>query len=153
MEIGRPPKNPTKIGENRFPKNCSGSFWECSRAWKTLKNARKTRFRSEKKLKSSEKHRKQSEKKSEKKMSRNEPGSRISSNLRTPDHLGRIPSPELFRFFRSEITFFERFSRFFKPGNTPRMILNDFGENDFRRFSSIFVGFFGGSPDFRRKSW
>ena len=91
-----------------------------------------------------------SEKKSWKKMSRNEPGSRISSNLRTPDHLGRIPSPDFsmfFRkfsmFFRTEIVFFDRFSRFFKPGNTPRMILNDFGETsfaDFRRFSSDFSG-------------
>ena len=85
-------------------------------------------------------------------MSQNETGSRISFNLRTPDHLGRIPGQKNIDFFRPEITFFERFSRFLKPGNTPGMILINFGKNDFRRFSLIFVGIFGGSPDFRRKS-
>ena len=85
-------------------------------------------------------------------MSQNETGSRISFNLRTPDHLGRIPGQKKSIFFRPEIVFFERFSRFLKPGNTPGMILINFGENDFRRFPSIFVGIFGGSPDFRRKS-
>ena len=93
-------------------------------------------------------------------MSQNEPGSRISFNLRSPDHLGRIPGPEKIDFFgkqnrlfsRNIFVFFERFSRFLKPGNTPGMILINFGKNDFRRFSSIFVGIFGGSPDFRRKS-
>ena len=85
-------------------------------------------------------------------MSRNETGSRISSNLRTPDHLGWISGPEKIDFFRPEIVFFERFSRFLKPGNTPGMILINFGKNDFRRFSLISVGIFGGSPDFRRKS-
>ena len=87
-------------------------------------------------------------------MSRNEPGSRISFNLRSPDHLRWIPGPEKNRlfsgknsiFFRSIFVFFERFSRFLKPGNTPGMILNDSGKNDFRRFSSIFVGIFGGRP-------
>ena len=34
----------TKIGENRFPRNRSGSFWECSRAWKTAKTLNKHDF-------------------------------------------------------------------------------------------------------------
>ena len=40
------------------------------------------------------------------KMYRNEPGSRISSNLRAPDHLGRIPGPDF--FFFGDVRFFGR---------------------------------------------
>ena len=84
------------------------------------------------------------------KISRNEPGSRISSNLRAPDHLGWVPGQQN-RKNRSGIVFFERFSRFLKLRNDPGMIPDDFGKNVFRRCSLIFVGIFGGSPDFRRK--
>ena len=85
-------------------------------------------------------------------MNRNEPGSRISSNSKTPDHLDRIPGPKTILFFSARNRVFRAFFSVFMPGSTPRMILNDFGENDFRRCSTIFVGIFGGSPDFLRKS-
>ena len=51
-KIGRPPpkkfrRKSTEIAEIHFPRNRPGSFRECSWAWKTSKNARKTRFRAE----------------------------------------------------------------------------------------------------------
>ena len=86
-------------------------------------------------------------------MCRNEPGSRISFNLRTLDHLGWIPGlifvfdvfSEFFRFFSPK----SRFSVFFEPRNTPRTILNNFGKNGFRRFPLIFAV----KISFIRKKW
>ena len=58
--------------------------------------------------------------KAAKKMSRNAPGSRISSNLRTLDHLGRIPGPEKFRFvFGPKSRYSSVFRGFSSSGTLP----------------------------------
>ena len=44
-----------------------------------------------------------------KNMSRNAPGSRISSNLRTPDHLGRVPGQKEIAFFAARNRVFRTF--------------------------------------------
>ena len=75
-------------------------------------------------------------------MSLNEPGSRISSNLRTPDHLGWISGPEKFRFFfRTEIVFFDRFSSVFEVFQAQEHSQNDPERFRGKRVSPIFVDF------------
>ena len=79
---------------------------------------------------------------------RNEPGSRISSNLRTPDHLGWISGTEHFcclfyMFFGPKSCFSIVFLRFWSPGTLPewsRSILGTLIFADFRWIPSEFSG-------------
>ena len=90
----------------------------------------------------------------EKHFSRNKPGSRISSNLRTPDHLGRIPGQKKIRKkIGPKSRFSSVFRGFWSPGILPEWSGSILGKSifgDFRWFSSEFSG---GRPIFREKSW
>ena len=65
-------------------------------------------------------------------MYRNEPGSRILSNLRTPDHLGLLPGKitisDVRHVFTQKIDFLS-FGRLFMDPDSSGMISDDFGGN------------------------
>ena len=68
-------------------------------------------------------------------MSRNEPGSRIASNLRTPGHLGRVPGQKK-KSVRNRV-----FRLFFEVFQAQEHSWNDPGQVCGKRFSPMFVDF------------
>ena len=74
-------------------------------------------------------------------MSQNEPGSRISFNLRSPDHLRWIPGPEKINFFRKKSDFFRTEIVFFGVFHAQEHSRNDPDQFWEKRFSPIFVDF------------
>ena len=71
-------------------------------------------------------------------MSQNEPGSRISFNLRTPDHLGRIPGQKKIVFFSDRNRVFRAFFGVFQAREHSQ---NDPERFRGKRFSPMFVDF------------
>ena len=70
-------------------------------------------------------------------MSQNETGSRISFNLRTPDHLGRIPGQKKSMFFSARNRVFRAFFEVFEAREHSQNDPDQFWE----KFSPIFVDF------------